>query len=86
LSYIIVLLYQVNSIMDVSRPLYHQLQTLTDTENSNVSVSATQSTQSNKVNRLSVVLPVHVSCVVGTVKQLLWCVCVYVFISVYGSH
>jgi len=37
--------------MDVSRPLYGQLQKLTGTENSNVHVSATQSTQANKVSR-----------------------------------
>jgi len=55
-----VLLYQVNSVMDVSRPLYQQLQTLTDADNSNVDVSATQATQSNRVCRLSVVIAIHV--------------------------
>jgi len=43
----------MNSVTDVSRPLYGQLQKLTDTENSNVHVSATQSTQSYKVSKLS---------------------------------
>jgi len=45
------LLCQVNSVTDVSRPLYAQLQKLTDTENSNVHVSATQSTQTQKVRQ-----------------------------------
>jgi len=47
----VIVLWQVNSIVDVSRPFYGQLQTLTGTENSNVHVSATQSTQANKVSK-----------------------------------
>jgi len=43
--------YQINSMVDVSRPLYGQLQKLTDTENSNCNVSATQPTQSSKVSK-----------------------------------
>ena len=59
LSCITVLLYQVNSVVDVSRPLYHQLQMLTDSDTSNANVSATQSTQStqsNKVRKSAVVV------------------------------
>jgi len=37
-------------MIDVSKLLYGQLQKLTDTENSNVHVSATQSTQPYKVS------------------------------------
>ena len=55
----VVLLYQVNSVMDVSRTLYHQLQTLTDADNSNVNVSATQATQSNKVSKFTFVITVQ---------------------------
>jgi len=50
----VLLLCQMNSIIDVTRPLFGQLQKLTDTDTGNVHVSATQSTQTYKVSKLSV--------------------------------
>ena len=42
---LILLTFQVNQLVDVSCPLYGQLQKLTGKENANVNVTATQPTQ-----------------------------------------